>query len=147
MGLEGGPSSPDFYEGETAIDEIARAEMLAVLNRAIEGWSREAAAREIAADPELEAMIGVLIEQSQEWDPYRRAHLRKMIALRLGTLNQLALQATQNAGFFDIARLEVEREVEELKQIESLQDLPDLWDLALQDLLTLESGEDGEKQD
>jgi hypothetical protein len=136
---EGGPS---FYEGERAIDEVARAELCVEIAREVEARANETIAVEIASDPILEAMMATLIEKSLEWDPYRRDHLRKMIALRLNTTNQIVLQAVQEAEFFDRVVYEIERELDELESIPGLEDMADPWDSALQDLLGLYGSDD-----
>jgi|SRR3989344_5551431 len=137
MGLEEGPNGPNYYEGETAIDEIERAALRAEIARKIESRMNEAAAIEIATDPQLEAMMAMLIERSLEWDPYRRNHLRRMIALRLATTNKLTLKAAQEAEFFEKVIDEISREVEELQNMPGLEDMPDPWDSAFADLLEL----------
>lgn len=130
--------SGGYEEGPSAIEEIDRLDLMAELSRAKAIMAHECAAVEINQDPALQAMLGRLIEAGPNMNPAMSAHLRMMVALRIGPLQKLGIQAQADAEFFEIARYEVERELNELSGLEDqLSDLPDAWDIALEDLLKL----------
>lgn len=143
MGLERGFSSPDFYEGNTAIEELERAKLYSELAEAIEVAAQMATNEVICGDPDLERMLGILIERSHEWDPHRRANLRKMIALRIGILINAGLQAGSDVEFWQKVQSTVAEEVEALRGHPGLGDLPDAsWEFALQELLSSQDSQD-----
>jgi len=140
MGIESGPS---FYEGEPAVSEFARAELMLDLATEKARLLGEGLTREIARNPELDAMLGKLIECGPDMDPHTKAHLRRMISLWIGTHRDMIVDANHDVDFFRTVLQELQSELDEMADFETdLSELPDLWDIAYKDLLDLENGSD-----
>lgn len=145
--MPGGPESGGFGGSETAIEQIAGFEARATFAEMIAAAAHEASGSVLADNPELAEAIGRLIEQGPEWDPYHRAHMRRVVAWQLSALSggfdRVAAQAETDITFFNLASKEVQQEIDELESLAGEERLPDLWDVAIQDLLSF--GDD-EKQ-
>jgi len=139
--------SPEFgvfgYEGETALSEMERSQMLAELARTQQEVAHEHAAAEVAENPELLAMLGKLVEGGPELSPGARAHLRRMIALsyNLYAYAQQAVDAAVDEELHGIVIGTLQGELDELHAMAEGERLPDLWDMAYKDLLRLEGNE------
>lgn len=139
--------SPEFggfgYEGETALSEIERSQMLAELARTRQEIAHGHAAAEVAGNPELHAMLGKLIEGGPELSPGTRAHLRRMIALSYNfyTYARQSADAAIDEEFYGVVIGALQGELDELNAMAEDERLPDLWDVAYEDLLRLEGNE------
>jgi hypothetical protein len=142
MGFNSGPEGPSFgFEEESGISEMERLDLMQELAGQIEASSHKISAERINQDPILHAMLGKVVEGGPELDPIHVAHLRKMIALRMCGLSDMAARAARDQEFYGLALQTVQDEIEELRAIPGADDLPDMWDVALQDLLGLEGEE------
>lgn len=140
MGIESGPN---FYEGEPAVSEMARAELLTDLAFERARIIGDGVSAEIAANPELNAMMSKLIECGPGMDPAAQAHLRRMVSLWIGRHIDAIVDANSDGDFYRAATQELQAELDEMSGFEDdLSDLPDLWDIAYQDLLDFENGSD-----
>jgi hypothetical protein len=135
---------PDFggFEGETALSQIERSQMLAELARTQQEMAHEHAAAEVAKNPELLAMLGKLIEGGPELSPEATAHLRRMIALSYNfyAYAQQAADAAIDEELHGMVVESLQGELDELDRMAESETLPDLWDIAYEDLLRLEGG-------
>lgn len=137
---------PEFgrFEGETALSEIERSQMLAELARSRQEVAHEHAAAEVAGNPELLAMLGKLVEGGPELSPEATAHLRRMIALSYNfyAYAKQAADAAVDEELHGIVIGALQGELDELYAMTEGERLPDLWDVAYEDLMRLE-GNDG----
>lgn len=139
--------SPEFggfgYEGETALSEIERSQMLAELARAQQEAAHKYAAAEVAENPELLAMLGKLVEGGPELSAGVRAHLRRMIALSYNfyAYAKQAADAAIDEELHGIVIGALQGELDELHALAEGERLPDLWDVAYEDLIRLEGNE------
>lgn len=141
MRFGGGPEGPSFGFEEPGISEMERLDLMQQLAGQVEASAHELGAKQINRDPILHAMLGKVIESGPNLDPTHVAHIRKMIALRMCGLPDIAVQAARDQEFYVLAIQTVNDEIEELRAIPGAEDLPDMWDIALQDLLGLEGEE------
>lgn len=140
MSFNGGPNFPSF-DSEPGISEIDRLDLMRSAAAEVEATAHEFASREISRDPILHTLLGKVVEGGAELDRTHLAHLRKIIALRLSGLHDIAAQAAQDQDFFELMSTTVQAEIEELNALAEANELPDLWDIAYEDLLRLESEE------
>lgn len=138
MRFGGGPEGPSFGFEESDVSEMERLDLMRQLAGQVEASAHELGAKQINRDPILHAMLSKVIESGPILDPTHVAHIRKMIALRMCGLPEIAAQAARDQDFYGLAILTVQDEIEELRTIPGSDDLPDMWDIALQDLLDLE---------
>lgn len=137
--------SPEFggsFDGETALSQMERSQMLAELARARQEAAQAGASAEVAARPELLAMLGKLIESGPEWSPQVTAHLRRMIALHYNFYGyvQQAADAAVDEELHGIVLNTVQGELDELNRLAEGETLPDMWDIAYEDLMRLDGG-------
>src|SRR5688500_4035841 len=104
-----------FVESGPAAEEMARAELCAGIAEAVEARAQEMAAAEISQDPLLQSMMSKLIESGVELDVDLKAHLRKMVALRIGTLLGEGVQAGSDGTFFRMLEDEISLELNEMQ--------------------------------
>lgn len=131
--------SPD---GETALSVLERSELNREVARRREEAAHSRAAKEIAANPELTAMLATLIEGAGELSEQTKAHLRKMIAIsyHLYGYTTEAVDAAREQQFYTLVIDTVQDELDELGELLDDGALPDLWDIAYEDLVRLEGG-------
>ena len=135
-----GSNSP---EGDTALAEIDRHELLAELARAREENAGDQATLEVVHNPELAAMLAILIESGVELPAQTQAHLRRMITLSycFYTSNQAAEGAATDAEFHALIAHNVQSELEEFYALYGTDQPADLWDIAYEDLIHFEGHE------
>lgn len=141
MRFGGGPEGSSFGFEEVGISELERLDLMRAVAAEVEVTAHKFATSEINRDPLLHTLLGKVVESGAELDDIHLAHLRKMIALKLGGLHDIATQAAQDQKFFGLMSSVVETEIEELNALAEANKLPDLWDIAYEDLLRLEGNE------
>jgi hypothetical protein len=131
------------YEQETALSEIERHETLAELARDRQMIMDGLAAGEVGKHPGLMAILSKLIEGGPELSSDHRGHLRRMAAIYYDTYSDYA-RASQNAEMdADLHEMAATSIQAELVELEVGEGWPDMWDVAYEDLLKLESGDQG----
>jgi hypothetical protein len=138
----GGPEGPSFnFDREPGISEIERLGLMRELAASVEATANKFAVNALQRDPISHTLLGKIVESGPEYDPTTLAHMRKMLALRLFGLPDIAARAASDREFFDIAIMSVSYEIDELESIPGADELPDMWDIALEDLLRLQNEE------
>lgn len=132
---------PSFGPEESGISELERLALMNSIAARVEASTHELAASEINRDPMLHALLGKIVEGGAELDPSHLAHLRKILALRLGSLPEMAEQAAQDQAFFDLMSTTIHAEIDELNAFAEDSEPPEIWGIACDDLLWLESDE------
>jgi DNA-binding phage protein len=140
----GSPEGNNFnrYENESGISKLDRLRLMEEIAVSYAEIVHEMATRKINSDPLLQALLGKIVESGPELDPTYLAHLRKIVALRMSGLPEIAEQIALDREFYAIILEITENEIVQLNALIEEKHPSDAWDIALEDLSHLEGGDD-----